>query len=50
MVIFGPKPRVNPFGKVSIFRLFELPSFFSTLRANRVQGHPIHTEGTGYHP
>ena len=24
MVIFGPKPLVNPFGKMSIFRLFEL--------------------------
>ena len=24
MAIFGPKPRVNPFGKMSIFRLFEL--------------------------
>ena len=23
MAIFGPKPRVNPFGKMSIFRLFE---------------------------
>ena len=24
MAILGPKPRVNPFGKMSIFRLFEL--------------------------
>ena len=24
MAIFGPKPWVNPFGKMSIFRLFEL--------------------------
>ena len=24
MTIFGPKPWVNPFGKMSIFRLFEL--------------------------
>ena len=24
MAIFGPKPCVNPFGKMSIFRLFEL--------------------------
>ena len=23
MAVFGPKPWVNPFGKVSIFRLFE---------------------------
>ena len=27
MVIFGPKPWVNPFGKMSIFRLFELLLF-----------------------
>ena len=26
-VIFGPKPCVNPFGKMSIFRLFELLVF-----------------------
>ena len=25
IAIFGPKPWVNPFGKRSIFRLFELP-------------------------
>ena len=24
MAIFGPKPWVNPFGKMAIFRLFEL--------------------------
>ena len=24
MAIFGPKPRVNPFGNMSIFRLFKL--------------------------
>ena len=24
IAIFGPKPWVNPFGKMSIFRLFEL--------------------------
>ena len=24
MAIFRPKPRVNPFGKMAIFRLFEL--------------------------
>ena len=24
MAIFGPKPWVNPFGKMSIFRFFEL--------------------------
>ena len=29
MAIFGPKPWVNPFGKMSIFRLFELLVFFS---------------------
>ena len=27
MVIFGPKQWVNPFGKMSIFRLFELLVF-----------------------
>ena len=27
MAIFGPKPWVNPFEKVSIFRLFELLVF-----------------------
>ena len=27
MAIFGPKPWVNPFGKMSIFRLFELLVF-----------------------
>ena len=26
-VIFGPKPWVNPFGKMSILRLFELVVF-----------------------
>ena len=29
MAIFGPKPWVNHFGKMSIFRLFELPVFYS---------------------
>ena len=29
MVIFGPKPSVNPFGKMSIFRLFELLVFIA---------------------
>ena len=29
MVIFGPKPWVNPFGKMSIFRLFELLVFIA---------------------
>ena len=27
--IFGPKPWVNPFGKMSIFRLFELLVFIA---------------------
>ena len=27
MAIFGPKPRVNPIGKMSIFRLVEVPVF-----------------------
>ena len=29
MAIFGPKPWVNPFGKISIFRLFELLFFIA---------------------
>ena len=29
MAIFGPKPYVNPFGKKSIFRLFELLVFIA---------------------
>ena len=29
MVIFGPKPFVNPYGKMSIFRLFELLLFIA---------------------
>ena len=28
MAIFGPKPWVNPFGKMSIFGLFELLFFY----------------------
>ena len=28
MAIFGPKPWINPFGKMSIFRLFELLFFW----------------------
>ena len=32
MVIFGPKPWLNPFGKMSIFWLFELFCFFSLER------------------
>ena len=28
MAIFGPKPWVNPFGKMSILRLFRLFCFF----------------------
>ena len=31
MAIFGPKPWINPFGKMSIFRLFE-PLFFIALK------------------
>ena len=27
MAIFGPKPSVNPFGKMSTFRLFEVLVF-----------------------
>ena len=30
--IFGPKPWVNAFGKMSIFRLFELLVFYSVER------------------
>ena len=29
MAIFGPKPQVNPFGKMSIFRLFDLLLFIA---------------------
>ena len=29
MAIFGPKPWVNPFGKMSIFGLFELLVFLA---------------------
>ena len=29
MAIFGPKPWVNPYGKMSIFRLFELLDFIA---------------------
>ena len=29
MAIFGPKQWVNPFAKMSIFRLFELPVFIA---------------------
>ena len=29
MAIFEPKPWVNPFGKMSNFRLFELPVFIA---------------------
>ena len=32
MAIFGPKPLVNPFGKMSNFRLFELLFFYSLER------------------
>ena len=32
MAIFGPKPWVNPFGKMSIFGLFKLLVFFSLKR------------------
>ena len=32
MAIFGPKPWVNPFGKMSIFRLFELHVFMAYKR------------------
>ena len=29
MAVFGPKPWVNPFGKMSSFRLFELLVFIA---------------------
>ena len=32
MAIFEPKPFVNPLGKMSIFRVFELFSFYSVER------------------
>ena len=33
MAIFGPKPWVNPFGKMSIFGLFELLVFIAQKRS-----------------
>ena len=36
MAMFGPKPWVNPFGKMLIFRLFELLVFFSLERRSFV--------------
>ena len=33
MAIFGPKPLVNPFGKISIIRLFEYNFFYSLERS-----------------
>ena len=46
MAIFGPKPRVNQFGKMSIFRLFELLVFFSLQRISFVlEYHKIHFPG-----
>ena len=35
MAIFGPKPWVNPFGKMSIFRLFELLVFIAQKGVSR---------------
>ena len=32
MAIFGPKPWVNPVGKMSIFRHFGVPCFYSLER------------------
>ena len=32
MAIFGPKPWVSPFGKMSMFGLFELVCFYSLKR------------------
>ena len=32
MAIFGPKPWVNPFGKMSIFRFFLTSCFYSVER------------------
>ena len=32
MAIFGPKPWVNPFGKMGIFRVFELLFFYNLER------------------
>ena len=32
MAILGPKPWVNPFGKMSIFRLFKTSCFYSLER------------------
>ena len=35
MAIFGPKPWVNPFGKMSIFGLFELLDFIARKAPSR---------------
>ena len=35
MAIFGPKPWVNPFGKMSIFGLFELLDFIARKALSR---------------
>ena len=35
MAIFGPKPWVNPFGKMSIFRLFELLVFITVAHKDK---------------
>ena len=32
MDTFGPKPWINPFGKISIFRLFQFSCFYSLER------------------
>ena len=46
MAIFGPKPWVNPFGKMSIFRLFELLVFISLERSFfALEYHKIHFPG-----
>ena len=49
MAIFGPKPWVNPFGNISIFRLFKLlvfiawrGVFFGLEYRKRTEGQVIH--------
>ena len=37
LAIFGPKPSVNPFGKMAIFGLFEFPFFIAQKRVFPLQ-------------
>ena len=45
MAIFAPKPSVNPFGKMSILRLFELRIWRSFVLEYRKPHFPGHNHG-----